>query len=375
MQFDLIFISTGLTSAFGLLSNVLQDKLNYSASEVALIASFGNFGSYSGFVSGYVIIALGAGLSIQLASVLMFGSLFCMWLSVTQAIPSTVASLCIYIFLAQIGASTISQGTLSSSVKSFPAGVRSQIASLAKSYYGIAGALLAVISSIFFASNGSAFILFCSLGIPLCTFYGGSQLHPLPSSMISFDFELSKHLMTSLSPYYNHFFILLLTSIVALVLSLSIDMHVVLMVVGGLLVAIFFAINLVPNAYYMVPVVASCHDPSASAGVLHEPLRTHTPHGVRSNSSTSSVFHRDSLTMQYSYPEVDDAMVQTRRNSKVLSADQGRRRLGSTCSGASDRGSYTALPPDLGLASPQVHNTTRSSFIFPRIDEDEVGEG
>lgn len=96
-----------------------------------------------------------------------------MYLSLIKFIPSNVGIMCFYIFCAQIGAATISQGTMSSSLKVFPSESRSEIASLSKSYYGIAGAVLSVISGTFFLNNDTGFVLFASIFMSCSIFFTG----------------------------------------------------------------------------------------------------------------------------------------------------------------------------------------------------------
>jgi hypothetical protein len=125
--------SCGMTTAFGLLSPSLE-RLDYSASNIALVAAFGNLGTFSGIVSGFIINSVGVRYALYIATFLVWFGLFFIWLSVTEAIPSGIASMCFYIYLAQLGAATTSQSSSSTSLTIFPTPLGFKIASISKAY-------------------------------------------------------------------------------------------------------------------------------------------------------------------------------------------------------------------------------------------------
>mmetsp|Transcript_14470 Transcript_14470/g.21759 ORF Transcript_14470/g.21759 Transcript_14470/m.21759 type:complete len:593 (-) Transcript_14470:45-1823(-) len=241
---------TGLATSFGLFSKVLQDKLNYSASEIALIGSFGNLGSYSGIFTGYIVNTYGPRIAIQSAAILIFIGLFCMWLSVDDAMPTSVGVLCLFIFIALVGGSLISQGTLSCSLNSFPSESRGRIASLAKAYYGIAGALLSAVAATIYDDRDTGFVLFASIFISMCALCASVFINQLPTDMKSFAYEQRNGILTSLSPYFSHFYFLISVITVAVMLSLTVKNRSAMITVGVAVIAAMFTITLLPYSFY-----------------------------------------------------------------------------------------------------------------------------
>ena len=223
----------GLTTAFGLLSPSLEGDLDYSASEIALVASFGNLGTFSGFAAGLMIDHLGPRRAVFIGSGFIWFGLFFIWLSVEKIISSNVASLCIFIFIAQLGSATMSQGSSSTSMLIMPSCAHGEVASIAKAYYGIAGGVLSSIAGTYYEDKEKGFILFASLFMPLGTLLGGTFLDLMPEHMIPFEIEKVQKIATSFMPYYVHFAILVVFILITAALYMSDNS-------GGVIVHQFF---------------------------------------------------------------------------------------------------------------------------------------
>lgn len=211
----------GLTTAFGLLSPSFEGDLKFSPSEIALVASFGNLGTFSGFIAGLMIDNLGPRRAVFIGSVCIWFGMFFIWLSVEKTIASSVSSICVFIYIAQLGASTMSQASSSTAMLIMPSSAHGEIASIAKAYYGIAGGVLSSIAGTFYEDKEKGFILFASIFMPLATFFGGVSLDLLPDQFISFDVERKENIRTSLRPYYGHFGVLVTIILITASLYLS----------------------------------------------------------------------------------------------------------------------------------------------------------
>lgn len=242
----------GLTTAFGLISPSLESDLHFSASEIALVASFGNLGTFSGFLAGLMIDELGPRRAVFIGSVFIWFGLFMIWMSVEKHIASSVASLCIFIYIAQLGSATMSQASSSTAMLIMPSSVHGEVASIAKAYYGIAGGVLSSIAGTFYADKESGFIFFASIFMPLGTAFGGLFLELLPENMISFDAEKQANISTSLKPYYTHFVVLVSMIVIATALYLSDSGGAIVQKLFGTIV-IFWITSVVVLKYLYYP--------------------------------------------------------------------------------------------------------------------------
>jgi hypothetical protein len=210
-----------MTTAFGLLSPSLEEDLGFSPQQLALVASFGNLGTFSGFISGLIIDYTTVRKAVFIGSTFIWFGLFFIWLSVTKQIGSNVGLLCIYIYMSQLGAATMSQASSSTAMLIFPSESHGQVASIAKAYYGVAGAVLSSIAATYFVDQDKGFVLFVSLFIPICNCIGGALMNLLPEDQISYATQKANKIPTTLSPYYKHFLALLVLIMITAALYLT----------------------------------------------------------------------------------------------------------------------------------------------------------
>jgi MFS family permease len=287
----------GLTTAFGLISPSLESDLHFSASEIALVASFGNLGTFSGFLAGLMIDELGPRRAVFIGSVFIWFGLFMIWMSVEKHIASSVASLCIFIYIAQLGSATMSQASSSTAMLIMPSSVHGEVASIAKAYYGIAGGVLSSIAGTFYADKESGFILFASIFMPLGTAFGGIFLELLPENMISFNAEKQANISTSLKPYYTHFIVLVLVIVIATALYLSDSGGAILQKLFGTVV-IFWITSVVVLKFLYSPGSSSTGrgTPNISQERFQEDCtpnytESSTAHGINGDSECEPVPH------------------------------------------------------------------------------------
>jgi MFS family permease len=179
---------------------------------IALIGAFGNLGNSSGLLSGFIIESFGSNLGLFLSAICVWFGLFSVWLVVTNLIPSSLPLLCFSIYLAQFGGSLTSQTTACTSLSIFPSLFQYKIASLAKGYSALSGALISALSGAFFNSSPNLFILFSAVFIPICIFTGTFIVPDIPIEGSAHFDETNETISARLTPFYFHFLLLLLLS-------------------------------------------------------------------------------------------------------------------------------------------------------------------
>lgn len=219
--FNYLFFDLGMATAYGLISPSLEEDLGLSPGEIALIGSFGNLGTFSGFVAGYLIDLVGPRRAVFIGSVAIWFGLFFIWLSVSKNIDSSVGALCLFIYVAQVGASTMSQAGSSTSMLIMPSESHGTVASLAKAYYGIAGAVLSSIAATAYDNDEKGFVLFASIFISVSTFVGGTLINFIRPENLSYSYERKRNIKVSFSPYYKHLVVLIIGILACAALYLS----------------------------------------------------------------------------------------------------------------------------------------------------------
>lgn len=216
-----LFLFAGMATAYGLISPSLEEDLGLSPGEIALIGSFGNLGTFSGFVAGYLIDLVGPRRAVFIGSVAIWFGLFFIWLSVSKRIESSVGALCFFIYVAQVGAATMSQSGSSTSMLIVPSESHGTVASLAKAYYGIAGAVLSSIAATAYDGDEKGFILFASIFISVATFTGGLFINFIRPEKLTYSFEKKRNIKVTFAPYYQHLIVLISAILVCAALYLS----------------------------------------------------------------------------------------------------------------------------------------------------------
>jgi MFS family permease len=276
----------GLTTAFGLISYSLENRLNFSPTEIALIGAFGNVGSFSGYLSGVLIDFAGVRNAMYVASSMVFFGLFLIWLSIEKYLPASVGSLCLLIYICQFGAATVSQGSSSTAILIFPVESVAQIAGLSKAYYGIAGAILSSIAGSYFLNADNAFILFATLFMSIGIACGGFFFNLLPANLIDFSYEFEHQIRTDLSPYLRH--LLGLVSLIVIFAALDVSnlpSSWPSLAVATVIILWQMSLLLLPLISYNGFVTQSVPLLSPSPSLSHRSTITPTPHAPQARLS------------------------------------------------------------------------------------------
>jgi hypothetical protein len=207
-------------------------------------------GNFSGLISGYIIESLGSHLSLFIASACVWIGLFSIWLIVVGIAPYSLPGLCCSIYIAQFGGSLTSQTSSSTSLSIFPSRYQFKIASIAKGYSGIAGAIIPALAGAFFESSPpSLFILFSSVFMPISIFAGTFAVKDIPPQGSAHFKDPLPMISQHIAPFYFHFFFLFLLSVVtALLPRLPLPyLQIISKICGVLLVAWLGLIFIVPQ--------------------------------------------------------------------------------------------------------------------------------
>lgn len=210
-------------------------------------------GNFSGLISGFIIEWLGSHLSLFIAATCVWGGLFSIWLVVMGVIPCSVPVLCCFIYLAQFGGSLTSQTSSSTSLSIFPSLFQYKIASIAKGFSGISGAVISAIAGAYFEDSPNLFILFASAFIPISIFGGAFVVPDIPPNGREHFKEPTLTISQRITPYYYHFICLLLSSIVTALLPLfSVPYLPIISKVCGTFMVVWLAlIFIVPSYLYI----------------------------------------------------------------------------------------------------------------------------
>jgi hypothetical protein len=130
------------------------------------VSVFSNIGQFSGIVGGNILDNYGPGICSKTSGVLFFIGNFFLWLQVKGHTGHTLGSICVSMFIAQLGLSFISQMSVSSALVVFPEEVGPRVISICKAYYAIGGSVLAAMSGAFFDGHPKALVLYIAISMP-----------------------------------------------------------------------------------------------------------------------------------------------------------------------------------------------------------------
>jgi MFS family permease len=154
----------GSPYAFGLWSSDMKRKLGLTQNDIATIGSIGNIGLYGSVFSGMVYDRYGPRVCSVLGaffSLLGYGLLY---LAVSGQSAASVGLLVLYTVMWNHGAGWLDTAAVATSARNF-AENRGMALGLIKSFFGLSGAILALIYKCFFNTRGDRFLGFCAVYI------------------------------------------------------------------------------------------------------------------------------------------------------------------------------------------------------------------
>mmetsp|Transcript_21725 Transcript_21725/g.31521 ORF Transcript_21725/g.31521 Transcript_21725/m.31521 type:complete len:559 (-) Transcript_21725:350-2026(-) len=169
----------GTGYAFGVYSQALQSSLGYNQKQIDLIGSIGQCGMYAGVIVGLYMAAVGPRRTLLTGAILVFVGFQYIYNAAINAISSTMISVSIMFFLAQLGSSCFRTTTVAVSIRNFPLRDRGKAAGLAKAYFGVSSAVLAELYYGFYEPDGIGFLRFLSYLIP-----GFALIAVLPHNLV-----------------------------------------------------------------------------------------------------------------------------------------------------------------------------------------------
>ena len=151
---------SGISYAFGLYSDALQDRLGFSQRTVDLIASFGQLGLWSTFPVGLLMELLSIRLIFVLASLCSGLGVLYIALALNKDVQSNAVSIAFMFYIANFGFAAFGNIGQSTCVRNFPASDRGKICGLFKSVLGLSAAVYALLfKGLFGANHVIAFLL------------------------------------------------------------------------------------------------------------------------------------------------------------------------------------------------------------------------
>lgn len=167
--------SAGTGYAFGVYSIQIQNHLDFTQSEIDLVGTMGNLGTYTCFLGGVLFDRYGPKASGIFGVVLSFLGYFLLWAGVSKHVAHTPFMIGLYQFIWSHGASALDITVVSATVRNFPMNVGA-VVGLLKSFYGISGALVTRFYTSWYQPNAIKFLLFLTLFV---TILGGVALIPV----------------------------------------------------------------------------------------------------------------------------------------------------------------------------------------------------
>jgi hypothetical protein len=170
----------------------------------------------------------------------------------------------------------MSQASSSTAMLIVPPEAHGYVASIAKAYYGIAGAVLSSVAATYFKDQDKGFILFASFFMSLATAFGGLFINLIPEDRIPFDEERKAGLRTDLVPYFWHFCGLILAILLTAALYLSDNSGgpAVHKLFGTLVLLWLFAVYAIQAIFYSKRQPESNPDSQVAIGTLNNPSDT-----------------------------------------------------------------------------------------------------
>jgi hypothetical protein len=240
--------SASTATSIGLVAAALEDA-GISVTNVALICVFGNFGGYSGVLSGIINGYIGPRYGGYFGAALICMGYMLVWMSVTGAIPQSVPLLCIAMYFAHWGVATVSSVSQTLPILAFPPELSGVIVSVSKAYWGAGTSILGCVAGSFFSEYIRGYLLFVAIYVPLMDLFVLTFVNYIPEHLLSFAYEEAKSLPSDVAPYFYH-----VIGVVALIFSwVILSFNVANSVLQGftIVILIFLAsVLLLPLVYY-----------------------------------------------------------------------------------------------------------------------------
>ena len=152
----------GSSYALSVYGPQLKSLLNLTQSDLGVIGSFGNLGSYSVLEAGFLFDAYGPAVTGIAGSVLSLLGYLGMWAAATGRLPGTAAMISAGAFTWSHGSAFLDVCAVSASVRNFPHD-RGRVLGLTKSLYGISASLLVLCYTSLYKPDVTTFLAFLAV--------------------------------------------------------------------------------------------------------------------------------------------------------------------------------------------------------------------
>lgn len=235
--------------AFGLFSNALKHKLEFSQGDIDIIASVGELGLWSTFLVGLMLERLSPRQVYLVGSASTAVGLGYVALALGTFLPSNPAFMAIMFFLANFGTACYAQTATAIAVRNFPSADRGKVAGLIKSVFGLSSAILGVLYAGFFDSTRAGkFLLLLSVGVPILGILSSIPLNVVPAKHLSYALERAQGVSPHMTPFYV-WFTVIASTLVAAVLAEALHVNLPVPWTGLAIVGLVFVVASLPMLY------------------------------------------------------------------------------------------------------------------------------
>jgi len=171
----------GSVYLFGVFATDLQVKLHYSDTQIALVGTLENVGTWLGVVPGLFYDKFGPQLTSLVGAILIFLGYFGMYLGSIGVISQNVLFIGISGAIMGQGSGWAYTSALNTNIKNFASRDRGKIVGILVCFYGLCGAIYTQIYRGFFQPNVSLFILFMAITFSSVVLFFGCLLTVQPN--------------------------------------------------------------------------------------------------------------------------------------------------------------------------------------------------
>ncbi len=174
----------GTPYLFGVYAGDLRSLFGVSQSQVQLLGTLLNIGTWVGFTGGFLLDRIGRVYTLVLGSCLMYLGYFILYCAAAGVAAGPDASFyplwCLMCFLAGQGVAYFSLIALKVNIRNFSPSQRGQVVGILQAAFGLSGGVFSIVRSAFFSTDVAGLLLFLSLACPVLGLLVGMAVNATP---------------------------------------------------------------------------------------------------------------------------------------------------------------------------------------------------
>jgi MFS family permease len=191
----IVLSGMGTLYSYSLYAPTLKIRLNYSETEVNVVAAIGDMGVYIGAIPvGWFYDRVGPTLTFIGSGISIFSGYFLMYSALKGTVSGNAFLVGIYFWIQAMGSVASFQAGLVTNVKNFPSKHRGKVTGMIVSAFGLSAAIVTQIYRLFFASNDDVdgFLLFLAVALSSLTLLGVLFIRYFPWTKETKEIELKE---------------------------------------------------------------------------------------------------------------------------------------------------------------------------------------